>query len=72
MTTLTDIEIKMLEEYVIEHNYTTFDEAHFHHILAQFLPIWRSEQIAGPDKVLYPHTDKSAYDNYIERLMNGH
>ncbi len=70
MTILTETEFKMLNDYVVSNNYTTFSEAHFHHALAQFLPIWRTEQIAGPDKVFYPHECNTAYNNYIKQLTN--
>jgi len=59
MTKLTNIEVKLLEEYVIKHNYTEFDEAHFIHALANIVPSWRAEEIADT---------RIAYQDYIKNL----
>jgi hypothetical protein len=69
MTILSNIEIQLLEEFVLSNNYTEFSEAHFHHALAQIVPIWRSEQIAGCDKVYWPYSSSIAYQEYINNLI---
>lgn len=66
MTILTNTEIKLLDEYVIKHNYTTFDEAHFHHALANIVPSWRIEEIA--DTRVYDFGTTEAYQDYIKNL----
>jgi hypothetical protein len=66
MTILTNTETKLLDEYIIRHNYTTFDEAHFHHILANTLPSWRSECIASSR--IYEFGTTEAYQDYIKNL----
>lgn len=66
MTILTNIETKLLDEYIIRHNYTTFDEAHFIHALANIVPSWRSEEIA--DTRVYSLDTTIAYQDYIKSL----
>lgn len=66
MTTLTEKEMQLLDEYIIRHNYTEFDEAHFHHILANTLPSWRSECIASSR--VYDFGTTEAYQNYVKNL----
>jgi hypothetical protein len=66
MTTLTTTEIQLLDEYIIRHNYTEFDEAYFHHILANTLPSWRSEHIASSR--VYDFGTTEAYQDYIKSL----
>ncbi len=69
MTILSDIEVQLLEEFVLANNYTEFSEAVFHHALANIVPIWRSEQIAGWDKVYWPYSSSIAYQEYINNLL---
>lgn len=68
MTTLSDIEVKLLENYVISNNFTEFSEAHFYYALADIVPTWRLEELAGQDRV-YELLETEAYTNYINNLM---
>ena len=70
MTTLSDIEVKLLENYVISNNFTEFSEAHFYYALADIVPSWRLEELAGQDRV-YGGVDviTQSYTNYINNLM---
>ena len=68
MTTLSDIEVKLLENYVVSNNFTEFSEAHFYYALADIVPSWRLEELAGQDRV-YELQVSEAYTNYINNLM---
>ena len=68
MTTLSNIEVKLLENYVISNNFTEFSEAHFFYALADIVPSWRLEELAGQDRV-YELLETEAYTNYINNLM---
>lgn len=69
MTTLTNFETKLLDNYIINNNYTEFSEAHFHHAIANIVPTWRSEQIA--DSRVYDFGPALAYQNYIKNLYSN-
>ena len=67
MTKLSNIETKLLDNYVIANNYTEFSEAHFFSALSNIVPTWRLEQIAGLEK-LYKFETSKAYEHYIKEL----
>lgn len=69
MTKLTNTETKLLDEYIIRHNYTTFDEAYFYHALANIVPTWRIEEIA--DSRIYNLDTTIAYQDYIKNLYSN-
>jgi hypothetical protein len=70
MTTLSNIEVQLLDNYVTSNNFTEFSEAHFFYALADIVPSWRLEELAGQDRV-YQGVDitTEAYTNYINNLM---
>ncbi len=68
MTTLSTIEIQLLDKYVVANNFTEFSEAHFFYALANIVPSWRLEQIAGQERV-YELVLTEAYTDYINKLM---
>ena len=68
MTTLSDIEVCLLENYVISNNFTEFSEAHFYSALGRIVPSWRLEDLAGQLRV-YEHLESEAYTDYINNLM---
>ena len=67
MTTLSNIETILLDKYIVANNFTEFSEAHFFCALADIVPSWRLEQIAGLEK-LYDFETSKAYENYIKEL----
>lgn len=67
MTKLTDIEVILVDNYIIK-NFEEFSEAHFIHALANTVPTWRSEELVGPGQV-YEHLETEAYRDYINHLM---
>jgi hypothetical protein len=69
MTTLSNIETILLDKYVVANNFTEFSEAHFYYALADIVPSWRLEQIAGQDRV-YTLATTEAYTTYINQLTN--
>jgi len=69
MTTLSNIETILLDKYVVANNFTEFSEAHFYYALADIVPFWRLEQIAGQDRV-YALETTEAYITYINQLTN--
>jgi hypothetical protein len=69
MTTLSNIEIQLLDNYVISNNFTEFSEAHFFSALADIVPSWRLEQIAGQDR-MYELVITDAYTDYINQLID--
>lgn len=69
MTTLSNIETILLDKYVVANNFTEFSEAHFYYALADIVPFWRLEQIAGPERV-YDLATTEAYTTYINQLTN--
>ena len=68
MTTLSNIEVQLLDNYVTSNNFTEFSEAYFFYALADIVPTWRLEELAGPDRV-YEFLETEAYKNYINNLM---
>jgi hypothetical protein len=71
MTTLSNIETMLLDKYVVANNFTEFSEAHFYYALADIVPSWRLEDIAGQDHV-YQGVDitTEAYTTYINQLTD--
>jgi hypothetical protein len=69
MTTLSNIETILLDKYVVANNFTEFSEAHFYYALADIVPFWRLEDIAGQDRV-YDLATTEAYTTYINQLTN--
>jgi hypothetical protein len=69
MTTLSNIETILLDKYVVANNFTEFSEAHFYYALADIVPPWRLEQIAGQDRV-YTLATTEAYVTYINQLTH--
>jgi hypothetical protein len=69
MTTLSNIETMLLDKYVVANNFTEFSEAHFYYALADIVPSWRLEDIAGPERV-YDLSTTEAYTTYINQLTN--
>jgi hypothetical protein len=71
MTTLSNIETILLDKYVVANNFTEFSEAHFYYALADIVPSWRLEDIAGQDRV-YQGVEviTEAYTTYINQLTN--
>ena len=67
MTKLTDIEISLVDNYIIK-NFKEFSEAHFIHALANTVPTWRSEELVGTGRV-YDFEETEAYKEYINNLM---
>lgn len=67
MTKLTDIEISLVDNYIIK-NFKEFSETHFIHALANTVPTWRSEELVGPGHV-YDFEESQAYKDYINNLM---
>ena len=70
MTTLSNIETILLDKYIVANNYSEFSEAHFYNALADIVPSWRLEQIAGPERV-YELVITEAYTTYINQLTNA-
>ena len=68
MTTLSNIEVQLLDNYVTSNNFTEFSEAYFFYALADIVPTWRLEELAGQDRV-YELLETEAYRNYINNLM---
>lgn len=68
MTTLSNIEIQLLNNYIVSNNFTDFSEAHFYNALADIVPTWRLEQIAGQNR-MYELVETEAYITYINNLM---
>lgn len=66
---LTNIEVKLLDNYIVNNNFTEFSEAHFFSALADIVPCWRLEQIAGQERMCELVTTK-AYTDYINQLIN--
>ena len=69
MTTLSNIETILLDKYIVANNYTEFSEAHFYNALADIVPNWRLEEIAGEERVNDLVTTE-AYTTYINQLTN--
>ena len=67
MTKLTDIEIILVDNYIIK-NFKEFSEAHFIHALANTVPTWRSEELIGAGRV-YDFEETETYKEYINNLM---
>jgi len=61
----------LLDNYVVANNFTEFSEAHFFYALADIVPSWRLEDIAGQDRV-YQGVEviTEAYTTYIKQLTN--
>ena len=70
MSMLSNIEIQLLENYVISNNFTEFTEAHFFSALADIVPSWRLEELAGQDRMNELVTT-NAYKNYIELIYGS-
>ena len=69
MTTLSNIETILLDKHIVANNYTEFSEAHFYNALADIVPNWRLEEIAGEERVNDLVTTE-AYTTYINQLTN--
>lgn len=69
MTTLTDIETILLDEYFIRNNFTELDQAHFFSALGNIVPSWRFEDLVGQE-VVYNHVLSDVYNQYINKLKN--
>lgn len=71
MTTLSNIETILLDKHIVANNYTEFSEAHFYNALADIVPNWRLEDIAGQERV-YGSVEitTEAYITYINQLTN--
>ena len=69
MTKLTDIEIILVDNYIIK-NFKEFSEAHFIHALANTVPTWRSEELVGTGRV-YDFEETEVYTTYINQLTNA-
>lgn len=68
MTILTDTELRLLDNYIVSNNFTEFTEAHFFCALADIVPNWRLEELAGQAR-MYDLVETEAYINYINNLM---
>ena len=69
MSVLSNIEIQLLDKYIVSNNFTEFNEAYFYYALSDIVPNWRLEQIAGQDRV-YELVITDAYTDYINQLIN--
>ena len=69
MTKLSNIETILLDKYIVANNFTEFSEAYFFYALADIVPFWRLEEIAGPERV-YDFANTEAYTTYIKQLTN--
>lgn len=68
MTTLSTIEIQLLDNYLVSNNFTEFSEAHFFNALANIVPTWRLEELVGQERV-YELVQTEVYTDYINKLM---
>jgi hypothetical protein len=69
MSVLSNIETQLLDKYVVANNFTEFSEAYFYYALADIVPSWRLEQIAGQERV-YELVITDSYTDYINQLIN--
>ena len=64
MTKLTNIEVKLIDEYIVRNNLTDFDQAYFNNVLGNIVPTWRAEELVGTDTV-YANTISQSYIDYL-------
>lgn len=69
MTKLTTIEVELLDNYLIKHNFTELDQAYFFNALGNIVPSWRFEDLVGQE-VVYNLTTSDVYVEYITGLNN--
>jgi hypothetical protein len=69
MSVLSNIETQLLDKYVVANNFTEFSEAYFYYALADIVPSWRLEQLAGQERV-YDLVITDSYIDYINQLIN--
>ena len=70
MTKLTKEEIVLLDQYIVKHNFTHFDQAYFFHALGNIVPTWRMEQLAGHDTV-YANSISQSYIDYLNTFNDN-
>ena len=70
MTRLSDIEVKLIDEYIIRNQFTEIDQVHFLNALANTVPTWRGEELVGTDHV-YHSKETEVYRTYINQLTNA-
>jgi hypothetical protein len=70
MTKLTNIEIKLIDDYIIQNQFDTLDQAHFMKALANTVPTWRAEELAGHDTV-YANNISQSYIDYLNTFNDN-
>jgi hypothetical protein len=64
MTKLTNVEVKLIDNYIIRNQVTTLDQSYFLNALCNTVPSWRAEQLVGTDTV-YSNVTSPAYIAYL-------